>query len=290
MTTTATSVPTPTPAAPVRMTRGRLAALVIGVPVCLVLIATTSLSLVADLGIGHYPVNYAIPAGARSVNVTLDGGQLAVRQTAASQATLTGTAKYSLVRSKLTESTTGGRTMIGYRCPMPFGDCELDTTLNTPAGMPVSANTAGGDAQVTGTSGEVTLTTLGGDVIADHTSGPLAMHTSGGDIKATAITSRSLSATTGGGNINAAGIGSPIVTATTEGGNIEIAFTSVPRNVSVDTSGGNITLILPPGATRYNVSASTAGGSVDDSLTRGASNNTITATSGGGNITLRYAN
>jgi hypothetical protein len=287
---TATDTSVPTAAAPLRMTGGRLAALVIGVPVCLALIATTALSLVADLGIGHYPVNYAIPAGARSVNVTLDGGQLAVKQTAANQATLTGTATYSLVRSKLTASTAGGKTVIGYRCPMPFGDCDLDTTLNAPAGMPVSANTAGGNARVTGTTGEVTLTTRGGDVVADHTSGPLTMHTGGGNIKATAITSRSLSATTDGGDINATGIDSPIVTATTKGGNIEIGFTSVPQNVSVDTSGGNITLILPPGSTRYNVSASTAGGSVNDSLTRGTSNNTISATSAAGNITLRYAN
>lgn len=285
-TTTATSVPVPTP---LRMTRGRVAALVIGVPVCLALIATTALSLVADLGIGHYPVNYTFPTGARSVNVALDGGQLAVKQATASQATLTGTAKYSLVRSKLTESTAGGRTMIGYRCPMPFGDCELDATLNTPAGMPVSATTEGGNVQVTGTTGEVTLTTRGGDVVADHTSGPLTMHTDGGNIKATAITSKSMSATTAGGDVDATGIDSSTVTATTEGGNIEIDFTSVPRNVTVDTAGGGITLVLPRGGTMYNVAASTSGGSVNDSLTRGTSNNTITATSAGGNITLRYA-
>lgn len=287
--TTSAATSVPTPASPLRMTRGRVAALAIGVPVCLALIATTALSLVADLGIGHFPVNYTIPTGARSVNVTLDGGQLAVKQTTASQATLTGTAKYSLVHSKLTKSTAGGRTTIGYRCPMPFGDCELDATLNTPVGMPVSATTAGGNVQVTGTTGEVTLTTRGGDVVADHTSGPLTMHTEGGDIKATAITSKSMSATTQGGDVNATGIESSTVTATTEGGNIEIDFTGVPRNVTVDTAGGDITLVLPRGGPRYNVAASTSGGGVNDSLSRGTSNNTITATSAGGNITLRYA-
>jgi hypothetical protein len=272
------------------MTRGRVAALVIGVPACLALVGTTALSLVADVGIGHYPLHYAIPAGARAVNLSLDGGQLAIKQTAAGQATLTGTAKYSLVRSKLTESTTGGKTAIGYRCPMPFGDCELDATLNTRAGLPVTASTAGGNVQVTGATGQVTLSTEGGDVAADHTSGPLTLHTSGGNIQATAITSRSLSATTDGGDINATGIASSTVTAITAGGNVEIDFASVPQKVTVETLGGDVTLVLPRGDTSYNVSTTTSGGSVSDSLSRGSSKNSITATSSGGNITLRYAN
>jgi Putative adhesin len=294
-------------AAPFPLTRGRLAALVIGVPVCLSLIAVNGLSLVANLGEAHYPVNYAVVAGAKSLNVSVASGQLLIKQAAGSQATLTGTARYSLIRSKLTEQTTSSGTDVRYHCVIPFGACELDATASVPAGLPVTANTDGGNAQVTGTTGAVTLSSGGGDIHADHAAGTLALNTSGGNIQATDLTSATLTATTGGGdihadgvqshtvsvttsggNIQASGIAAPKVTATTGGGDIEIDFTSVPSDVRVDTSGGNITLVLPRVSTTYHVTAHTNGGNVTNSLPQNSrSTNVITATSGGGNITIR---
>jgi Putative adhesin len=276
----ATTVPLP-------LTRGRAAALVIGVPVCLLLVAGTGLNLVAMFGEGRYPVSYAVPATAKSLNVTMAGGQLTLLPTTASQATLTGTARYSLVRSKLTERTTGGGTTVGYHCSVPFGDCELDATINVPAGLPVTAATDGGNAAVTGIASKVTLSTGGGNIGADHISGPLTLNTGGGNINASAITSATMTASTGGGNIEATGISAAAVTATSGGGNIEIDFTSVPSGIEVDTSGGNITLVLPPGDTAYHVAAHTNGGEVTDTLRQDTgSRNVITATSGGGNITI----
>jgi hypothetical protein len=301
-----TATMSPPTTGPFPLTRGRIAALVIGVPVCLLLIASTGLNLVATFGQGRYSVSYAIPVGAKSLNVAIAGGQVAIRQTAASRATLTGTARYSLVRSKLTEQTTSSGTTIGYHCAIPFGDCELDATINDPATLPISANTDGGNASVTGTTSKVTLSTGGGNIAADHASGPLTLNTSGGNIQATAINSATMTATSGGGDINAAGvtssavsvttsggniqvtgISSPRVTASSGGGNIEIDFTSVPRAVDVDTSGGNITLVLPPGGATYHVNEHTAGGNVTDTVPRNTSSrNVITATSGGGNISI----
>jgi DUF4097 and DUF4098 domain-containing protein YvlB len=255
-------------AAPFPLTRGRLAALVIGVPVCLGLIALSGLSLVANLGEAHYPVHYIVPTRAKSLNVSVAAGQLTIRPTTAGQATLTGTAHYSLVRSKLTERTTGSGISVAYHCEIPTGDCELDANVNVPAALPVTANTDGGDAAVTGTTGQVTLSSGGGNIFADQTTGPLTLNTSGGNIQATAIRS-------------------PTVTATTGGGDIEIDLASVPRNVQVDTSGGNITLVLPRGTATYHVATHTDGGNVTDLLPQNSlSPYEITATSGGGNITI----
>lgn len=294
-------------AAPFPLTRGRLAALVIGVPVCLSLIAINGLSLVANLGEAHYPVHYTVPAGAKSLNLSVASGQLLVKQTTASQATLTGTARYSLIRSKVTERTTSSGTDVRYHCAIPFGNCDLDATANVPAGLPVTANTDGGNAEVTGTTGAVTLSSGGGNITADHAAGPLALNTSGGNIQVTDLTSATVAATTGGGdihadgvrsslvtattsggNIQATGIAAPTVTATTGGGNIEIDFASVPGDVRVNTSGGNITLVLPAGDTKYHVITHTDGGNIANSLpSNSSSRNVITATSGGGNITIR---
>jgi hypothetical protein len=260
-----TSPPT---TAPLPLTRHRRAALLIGVPVCLALVAYTGLDLVAVFGEGSRPVGGTAPAATRALTVTSPGGQLTIKPAASGQARLAGTARYSLIGSTLSEHTAGGTTAMDYHCVLPVGDCGLDATVSVPAAMPVSANVGGGNVTVTGTTGPVTLSSGGGDLSADHTAGPLTLNTSGG-------------------NIQAADVSSASVTASTGGGNIEIVFTGVPRDVHVSTSGGNVTLILPRGATSYHVTTSTGGGDVTDRLPYSASSSqVITATSGGGNITL----
>jgi Toastrack DUF4097 len=289
------------------MTGGRRAALVIGVPVCLALVAGTGLSLVADIGEGHYPVNYTAPASTKALTLNVTG-QLTIKPTRASRATLIGTASYSLVRSKLTESTTSSGATVGYHCPLPLGNCGLNATVTVPATVTtLTAHSGGGDATVTGTTGPVNLSTGDGNLSASDASGPLTLNTDSGSIQVNAIRSATLSASSGNGSIQAAGVTSATITANTNSGNInesgiatttitassgagdiEIAFTSVPSNVRVNTNSGNVTLVLPPGTAQYDVTANTDSGTVSDTLPRTSSSpNTITATSGSGNITIR---
>jgi DUF4097 and DUF4098 domain-containing protein YvlB len=271
---------------PLPMTRGRRAALAVGVPACLLLVAATGASLVADIGQGSYPVRYTAPAGVGALAVHVPSGQLTVRQ-ATGSATVAGTARYSIERSTFSASNGNGKTTIGYRCPVPLGTCALDATVSVPSSTSLTASIQGGNVALSGTASPVTISTAGGSVTVNQASGPLTLSTGGGDIKAAAITARTLSATTLGGSITGAAIAAPVVTAATGGGDITIEFTRVPIDVQVRTSGGNITLDLPPGTTAYHVTATTGGGHVTDSLPRNsASSHTITATSGGGNITL----
>jgi hypothetical protein len=304
------AVTSATSATSFRMTGARRAALCFGVPVCLALVAGLAFSLVADLGEGRYPVNYTVPASTKALTLNVNG-QLTIRPTTAGQATLTGTAVYSLARSTVTESTTSAGTTIGYGCPFPLGNCELDATVTVPPTVTtLTASSGGGDATVTGTTGPVKLSTGDGNLSVSHASGPLALNTDSGSIQVSAIRSGTLSASTGDGSIQAAGVTSATITANTDSGNIngsgiatatitastgdggiEIAFTSVPRDVRVNTDSGNITLVLPPGPTQYDVTANTDSGSVSyGTLPRNSSSpNVITASSGSGNITITQA-
>ena len=292
-----------------RMTGGRRAALIVGVPVCVALVASTAFSLVTSLGEGKYPVNYSVPATttALTLNVT---GQLTIKPTAARQATLTGTATYSVVRAALAGHTSGGTTTLGYGCAFPTGNCGLDATVTVPATVTtLTANSGGGDATVTGTTGPVKLSTGDGNLSVGHASGPLILNTGSGSIQVSAIRSATLSASSGDGSIEAAGVTSTTITANTDSGsingsgiathtitassgngNIQITFTGVPGNVRVNTNSGNITLVLPPSETKYHVTANTDSGTVDDTLPPNQRNdsapNTITATSGSGNIII----
>jgi hypothetical protein len=253
--------------APLPLTAGRAAALAIGVPVCLLVIAYVGLELVAAFGHGSFPVSYTAPTAVRSLNVTTPGGQIAVNGTTGGPARVTGTARYSLVRSKVTEHAGAGGATVGYDCAVPVGDCEFDATVSAPATVPVSVSTGGGNVDVTGTAGLVSVSTGGGDVSVNQASGPLNLHSTGGNIQAAQVGSATLSATSGGGNI-------------------DLAFSGVPRDVRVDTTGGNVTVVLPPTAS-YHVSAHTDGGSVTDTVEQNTSSpNVITVASGGGNITI----
>jgi hypothetical protein len=253
------------------LTRARRIALVIGVPLCLLLTGYTGLSLVADVGQGHFPVNYAFPAGTGTASVSVSGGDVTVRQAAGTRARLTGTATYSLVRPDLKTRRTSGGVAIRYNCMVPAGNCGLDATLSVPAQTVASVSTGGGDATAVGTTGTVTLSTGGGDVTADRVSGVLSLSTGGGSIHGTAITA-------------------PRVTAHSGGGDIVIVFTQVPRDVQVDTGGGNVTIVVPPGSAQYHVTAHTDGGTLTESLPINTSSpNVIAVTTGGGDITIRQA-
>jgi hypothetical protein len=203
--------------------------------------------------------------------VSVSGGDVTVRQAAGTDARLTGTATYSLIRPDLKTSHITGGVAIRYNCMVPAGNCGLDATLSVPAQMVASVSTGGGDATAVGTTGDVTLSTDGGDVTADRVSGVLSLSTGGGNIHGTAITA-------------------PRVTAHSGGGDIEIVFTVVPRDVRVDTGGGDVTIVVPPGSAQYHVTANTDGGTVSESVPINTSSpNVITATSGGGDITIRQA-
>jgi hypothetical protein len=251
------------------LTRARILALAIGVPVCLALTGWGGLNLVAQVGQGHFPVSYTFPASAGRLTVAVNGGDVLLQQVAGGQAKLAGTAHYNLVRPGLTEHTSADNAAFGYNCVLPVGNCGLDATMSVPPRTAVSLSTGGGNVTAVGTTGDVTLSTGGGDVTADRVAGDLSLHTDGGNIRATAVTA-------------------PQVTAGTGGGDVEIVFTQVPRDVRVNTDGGNITVVVPPGSTQYDVTASTDGGSVTKAVPIDtSSSHVITATSSGGDITIR---
>lgn len=297
------------------LTPGRRAALIIGVPVCLALVATTGFNTLANFAEGRYPVKYPIGPTTKSLVLNMSG-QLTVKSTTAGEGALDGTAHYSYVHPAPIGNEAGGVTTLGYQCPVLLGDCELDGTVTVPATVTtLTAHSGSGDATVTGAAGgltgPVTISTGDGDLSVSDVSGPLRLSTGSGTVSVSAITSATLSASSGNGGIHATGVSSPTITANTDSGSItmssvnattvtassgqgdiDITFTGTPpRNVHVNTDSGSVTIVLPPGNTEYHVHASTDSGSVTDDLlsnSNPATKNVITATSGSGAITLRY--
>lgn len=147
------------------ITTGRLVALLVGVPACLGVIGLVAVGFVGDAGKGKYQVHVDLPARGRAVDISISGGNLTVTATHGDRLRLTGTARYSLIRSTMTRRVTSKRVSTAWRCHFVFGACSFDLNVGLPAGAPVHFSNGSGDITVTGlTSTQVTASGDAGDI------------------------------------------------------------------------------------------------------------------------------
>jgi DUF4097 and DUF4098 domain-containing protein YvlB len=120
-------------------------------------------------------------------------------------------------------------------------------------------STSGGDISLKSLSGKVDATTSGGDISVEGSDGEIELSTSGGDINARDFKGN-LSLSTSGGDIEIKGSDAKI-TAETSGGDITLDYSGVNKGIDLETSGGNIQILLP---SDFNASAklSTSGGEI----------------------------
>ena len=227
----------------VPLTKGRVLALVIGVPLVLAIIGWSALTAVAFAGQASYPVRINLPVHGGTVNFSVDSGDVTVSQTAGDRLVATGTAHYSLVRSAVTRSVTASGTTVSSACRFVTGECSFNYRVGLPAGVRAVLASGSGSLMLRGLSGYVDAAAGSGDIAGTGLSGPQVTFESGS------------------GDITVRGLASADVTASAGSGDVTLTFTKVPRRVSVSNSDGNVRLVLPPGRTLYRVDASASSGS-----------------------------
>lgn len=122
----------------------------------------------------------------------------------------------------------------------------------------VRGNTSGGGIHLDDVAGDVNMHTSGGSIVAAHLNGPADLSTSGGPIEVTDSTG-DLNLDTSGGGIHIQNDDGS-VQGHTSGGSIR-AELRTNHGISLSTSGGSITLLLPQN-TPGSIDAETSGGSV----------------------------
>ena len=321
-------VSAPGPSGPLRMTPGRWVALAVGVPVALALIGWTGFSLVASVARGSYPFSYTFPVHHGQLALNLSAGNVTLHQASAGDtARLTGTVQYGLVRPSISAFTTPTSANVNLDCSANInGNCGVSANLDVPAQTGVTLWSNGGDITASGFSSGMTLWADGGNVTVSNLSGHVQLDTGGGDLTGTALIGTlqvnteggnvnagnwsgtgtirmdtgggdvSANGLTGnfqlateGGNVDASGVTAATSTTQTGGGDVTLTFIQVPKSLTITAEGGNVTVILPPGNTKYDITTpDTAGGNVTipTSLTAPNSPHTITIDSGGGDITV----
>jgi len=226
----------------VPLTRGRVVALAIGVPLALIIIGWIALTEVAFAGQASYPVRLNLPVHGGTVNFSVDAGNVTVGQTAGDRLVATGTAHYSLVHSAVIRHVTASGVSVSSQCRFVTGQCSFDYQVGLPAGVhTVLANG----------SGNLTLRGLPSYVNAADGSG---------NITGTGLSGPHVALEAGSGNITISGLASTDVSASDGSGNISLTFTKVPRRVTVSASSGNVQIVLPRGRTVYQVHAIASSG------------------------------
>ena len=136
----------------------------------------------------------------------------------------------------------------------------------------VTLSSEGGDVAISGPGGLTTVDTGGGDLTASDLAGIVKFSTSGGDITGNDLAAPSVNAGSGGGDVT-------------------LVFTQPPANLDITSDGGDITVLLPHGATAYHITSSLRRRQRESSPCRPARcpSNTISVDSGGGDITIAEA-
>ena len=200
-------------------------------------------------------------------------------------ARLTGTVQYSLVRPHFTVTDSG----ISLHCRLPTGNCGLNATLDVPPHTAVDLTSGGGNMQVSGIQGNVTLDSGGGDVGISGIGGTADVLTGGGNLTASDL----------GGILNVhhqrrrRRRQRPVLAARHHGlrrRERHPGVHQVPDYLKISSSGGDITIVLPRGSTSYAIKSNASGGDYSASVPiNDASRHTIQVDSGGGNVSIAEA-
>ena len=273
---------------PLPLTRGRLLALVLGVPLILAFIAWTGLTEVAYAGLGSYPVRLAVQVHGSTVNLSVGAADVQVTQAAGSTLRLTGKARYSLFRSNVTWHRTPSGVIVSPQCHFFVGICSFSFHAVLPAGKRTVLSDGSGNLTLRGLTGPVTVGSGSGNVQANVLTGTVSLQTGSGNITGSALSGPKVTLKAGSGNIALGSLESLGVVVTDGSGNIDLTFTKVPTRVKVSDSSGNVNVVLPRGV-RYQVNATTNSGNRTVSvLQTSAPDHVITVTDGSGNVSVTY--
>jgi DUF4097 and DUF4098 domain-containing protein YvlB len=205
--------------------------------------------------------------------------------------------------------------------PVTLDDAFGNLTAGHLSG-PVSLTDNSGDIYTSGLGGRIQLNDQFGNIWARHLRGTMRVVNNSGDINVFGLTGRiqlndqfgninssgldgstrlvnnsgdiNVSGATGDtqlqdayGNITVTGLAAATATATNASGDVTLRFSTVPQQVNVTDSFGNVTLILPTGSTAYQVHTHNSFGSTSVSVAQSqTSSHVIRVNNNSGDITI----
>jgi hypothetical protein len=231
------------------------------------------------------PVSTLVINDARG-NVTVSAGAGRSIQVTEQVSHYTGTAP------QVTHGITDGTLTLAYRSSNCAGNhsgsCAMvNFTVEVPRSTGVSVSDGAGQTSINDLSGPVRVTDEAGDIRLSALSGSVTAQADSGDVTATAVSSPSLTVTALAGDVTATAMTTPDLSVTAQAGDISAAFSTVPRQVQLTATAGDIRLRLPPGDASYRIMASAVAGDTTIGVPRSSTSaDLITATATAGDISI----
>ncbi len=198
---------------------------------------------------------------ASGVRLKVKAGSVTLSRGTTSQIVGTRTVTRGLRKPSFTETVLpDGTLVLSTNCPGFEVNCAVDYTLQVPATMPVDGELDGGNFNASGLSGAIDIASNGGRVRLTDVSGASRINSSGGGI-GIKRSSGQLDLRSSGGNISVDEATSDNATISASGGNVTLRLLNAPRSLSIVSSGGSVTVVLPATSPPYAADVSTSGGS-----------------------------
>ncbi|MFL5851710.1 MAG: DUF4097 family beta strand repeat-containing protein [Solirubrobacteraceae bacterium] len=248
MSPTTATLPVPTRRTP----RGvRIALVVIVALLSLATIAYGAWALL-DLAARHTFERHAAYAGVRTLVVSNDVGDVAVRTApAGSPLRVTTRVTEGLVTPEARVERRGGRLRLSATRPSPFAqEAKVGYTIAVPAGTSLLVDGSTSDLRVRHYTSRT----------------PLSLRSSAGDIRLEGVSVPSLRLESSAGDIRADGVRAAAIDLGSSAGDITVGAVTAPRALKAESSAGDLRLTVPD--VPYRVQASSSGGDVRDSNLR----------------------
>ncbi|MBO1416975.1 DUF4097 family beta strand repeat-containing protein [Streptomyces sp. FH025] len=162
---------------------------------------------------------------------------------------------------------------VGVTCRRtpPFYNCGAQIELEVPPGTEVTGEVTSGSVEVDGLTGPVHLEGTSGAIYLRRLSGEVHARTTSGMVQGTELDSERVDVGSGSGAV-------------------DLGFAGAPREVSVSTGSGLVTVTVPRGS-HYRISGRTGSGSssIDPALGDASSPNSLVAEVGSGELKIGYA-
>ncbi|HXZ98767.1 MAG TPA: DUF4097 family beta strand repeat-containing protein [Candidatus Binatia bacterium] len=255
-------------AIPRPLSGGRLAALLIGVPVALALIGWGALNIVALAAASSISVNRSVAATGTTVSVDIAGGDLQLSPSPDRLVHVKGVVDYKLLRPAVSVSSSASGTSIGLSCqPIVVDQCWANLDIEVPAREAANASVVSGSISASDLD-NLSLSSVSGSLLVSQASGVVDLSTTSGQITALAM-------------------GPAYVTVNAVSGSVSLAFAQAPARVSVQVTSGSVVVAVPTQGQTYAVEArSTSGGTSIGVPTDPTSSHVISISTTSGSISV----
>ncbi len=235
----------------VLVTRGRIAAVAVGIPLLLAAVGQGVLNVTGVFARSseNHTASYAWGGGV--IKLDSGDGNVTVRRGSASSVAVAYTEHYGLKKPTVNGAVSGSGVELTAKCSGVLSqNCSVNYTLTVPAGASLDLETGDGNVTLDGVSGDVTVRSGDGKIRGSDLAAEQVTTSSGDGSVALqwTVTPQTVQVSMGDGSINVAvpaGSGPYAVTHTMGSGHADISVASdptAPRSIRLDMGDGSISV------------------------------------------------